>query len=86
LDRVAAAATAAWPHNSQKCKEGVQSIFFNAFLGEENAMGDLTLGRSLIGAFQQEHPASNNLMFSLKATNKAAPRHANKVETSLRPP
>jgi hypothetical protein len=58
-------------------KTGVQSVFFNVFLGED-APGNLTLGDSLISAIRQ-HPASNHLMFRWKATNKPEPRHIKKV-------
>ena len=62
-------------------KAGVQTVFFDIFLGD-NATGHLTLGDSLITSVRQ-YPASNNLMFSWKATNKPEPRNVKKVVLML---
>jgi hypothetical protein len=58
-------------------KEGVQTVFFDVFLGD-SATGHLTLGESLISAVRQ-YLGSNSLMFGWKATNKPEPRNVKKV-------
>jgi hypothetical protein len=62
-------------------KNGVQSVFFDVFLGE-NAVDNLTLGNNLISAIQQ-YPASNNLQFGWKGNNKPEPCHLKKVVLML---
>jgi glycine cleavage system regulatory protein len=62
-------------------KDGVQSVLFIVFLCE-NTAGSLTLGDSIISTLCQ-YPASNNLMFGWKATNKPEPCHLKKVVLML---
>jgi hypothetical protein len=62
-------------------KDGVQTVLFDIFLGE-NAVGNLTLGDTLISVVRQ-YPTSNNLMFGWKATNKPEPRHLKKLVLML---
>jgi hypothetical protein len=58
-------------------KVGVQSVFFDVFLGK-NVAGSLTLDDSLISTLCQ-YPGANNFMFGWKATTKPEPHHLKKV-------